>query len=128
MVCLSADQFAENHLENNGVDVKRSKLEGRSGIVTWKWTLEYLDQLWNHVETRECRQQRHRWKFPQYFHLHLRQTVTCLKCEDKECTRRHSGSELSGLKSAELPNAQTPGPGKPHTRECKTYRGTASAD
>ena len=43
MVCLSADQFAENLLESNGADVKRSKLEGRSGISTWKWTLEYLD-------------------------------------------------------------------------------------
>ena len=32
--CLSADQFAENLLENNGVDVKRSKLEGRNGILT----------------------------------------------------------------------------------------------
>ena len=31
MVCLSADQFAENHLESNGVDVKRWKLEARSG-------------------------------------------------------------------------------------------------
>ena len=30
MVCLSADQFAENHLENNGTDVKRSRLEGRN--------------------------------------------------------------------------------------------------
>ena len=73
MVCLSADQFAENHLESNGVDVKRSKLEARSGILTWKWILEYPDQFWNHVETRECRQQRHRWKFLQYLHLHLRQ-------------------------------------------------------
>ena len=45
MVCLSADQFAENLLENNGVDVKRSKLEGRSGILTWKWTPESLDHL-----------------------------------------------------------------------------------
>ena len=32
MVCLSADQFAENLLESNGVDVKQSKLEGRNGI------------------------------------------------------------------------------------------------
>ena len=31
MVCLSVDQFAENLLENNGVDVKRLKLEERSG-------------------------------------------------------------------------------------------------
>ena len=59
MVYSSADQFAENFLENNGVDVKRSKLEERSGILMWKWILEYLDHLWNHVETKECRQQRH---------------------------------------------------------------------
>ena len=30
MVCLSADQFAENLLESNGADVKRSKLEGQN--------------------------------------------------------------------------------------------------
>ena len=106
MVCFSADQFAENHLENNGVDVKRSKLEGRSGILTWKWILEYLDQLWNHVETRECRQLRHRWKFLQYLHLHLRQKSTYPKCEVKECTRKRLGSGLSGQKSAELPYAR----------------------
>ena len=43
--CLSADQSAENLLETSGADVKRSKLEGQSGILTWKWTLEYLDHL-----------------------------------------------------------------------------------
>ena len=52
--------------ENNGVDVKRSKLEGRSVILTWKWILEYLDQLRNHVEMKGCRQLRHRWKFQLY--------------------------------------------------------------
>ena len=36
---LSADQFAENFLESSGADVKRSKLEGRNGILTWKWSL-----------------------------------------------------------------------------------------
>ena len=106
MVCLSADQFAENLLERNGVDMKRSKLEGRSGILTWKWTLEYRDHLLNHVETKECRQRRHRWKFPQYLHLHLRQKNTYLKCEVKECMRKRLGSELSGQKSAELPDAR----------------------
>ena len=52
IVCLSADQLAENILEHSGVNVKRLKLEGRNGILTWKWILEYLDRLWNHVETR----------------------------------------------------------------------------
>ena len=47
-----------------------------------------------------------RGRFPQYFHLHLRQKSTCPKCEVKECTRKHSGSELSGQKSAELTDAQ----------------------
>ena len=36
MVCLSADQFAENHLESNGVDVKRLKLEG----TKWNFDVE----------------------------------------------------------------------------------------
>ena len=45
MVCLSADQSAENLLESNGVDVNKSKLEGRNGILVSKWTLEYLDHL-----------------------------------------------------------------------------------
>ena len=69
--CLSADQFAENLLDSNGADDTRLKLEGRSGSLKWKWILEYPDQLWNHLETRECRQRRHRWTFPQYLHLHL---------------------------------------------------------
>ena len=42
---LFADQFVENHLENDGVDVKRLKLEGRNGILTWKWLLEHTAQL-----------------------------------------------------------------------------------
>ena len=86
--------------------MKRSKLEARSGILTWKWILEYPDQLWNRVETRECRQERPRWKFIQYLHLHLRQKNTYPKCEAKECTQKHSGSELSGQRSAELPDAR----------------------
>ena len=82
MVCLSADQSAENLLESSGIDEKRWKLEARS-ILTWKWILEYPDQLWNRVEMRECRQERH-----------------------KECTQKRSGLELSGQKSAELPDAR----------------------
>ena len=101
MVCLSADQFAENLLESNGADVKRLKFEGRSGVLMWNWTLEYLDHRWLHVQMKVCRQRRHSGRFPQFFRLHLRQMNTRLKSEDKECTRKHSGSEPSGQKSAE---------------------------
>ena len=106
VVCLSADQFAENFRESSGADVKRSKLEGRNGIFVRKWTLEHLDHRWLHVQMKGCQQQRHRERFPQYLHLHLRQNSTCPKREDKECTRKHSGSEPSGQKSAELLDAR----------------------
>ena len=85
-----ADQFAENLLESSGADVRRSRLEGRNGILTWKWTLEYLDRLWLHVQMKGCRQRRHREKFPQYLNLHFCQKNTYLKCEHKECTRKHT--------------------------------------
>ena len=71
-----------------------------------------------------CQQRRHRGKFPQYLHLHLRQKKAYLKCEVKECTRARSGSELSGQKeigrTPGCPACETPGPGKSHTRVCKT--------
>ena len=103
---ISADQFAENLLESSAAGVKRSRLEGRNGILMWKWTLEYLDHLWLHVQMKRCRQRRHRGKFQQYLHLHFPQKSTCLKCEVKECTRMHSLSELCGQKSAELLDTQ----------------------
>ena len=106
MVCLSADQFAENLMESSRADVKRSRLEGRNEILMWKWTLEHQDHLWLHVQMKGCRQQRHRVRFPQYLRLHLCQKSTCLKCEVKECTRKHSGSEPSGQKSVELLDAR----------------------
>ena len=68
MVGINADQFAENHLESNE-------------ILTWKWIQEYPDKLWNRVETRECRQERHRLKFLQYLYLHLRKKNIYLKFE-----------------------------------------------
>ena len=98
MVCVSADQSAENLLVSSGADVKRSKPKGRRGVLTWKLRL--------HVQMKRCRQRRYGMKFPQYLHLHLRQKNTYVKCEDKECTRKHSGSELSGQKSAELLDAR----------------------
>ena len=93
-------------LESSGIDVTRSKLEGRSGILTWTWTLEYLDHLSLHVQMKGCQQQRHEGNFPRHIHLHLLQTVTCPRCENKGCTRKHSGSEPSGQKSAELLDAR----------------------
>ena len=39
--------------------MKWSKFEGRNVILMWKWTLEYLDRSWNHVETKgQLQQQR----------------------------------------------------------------------
>ena len=64
MLCLSADQLAENLLESSGADVKRSKLEGRHGILMWKCTLECLDRMWFHVQMKRCRQRRHGRKIP----------------------------------------------------------------
>ena len=88
--------------------MKRSRLEERNGILMWKWTLEYLDRTWNHVETKGHQQQQHRRRFQRYLHLHLRHNPTVMnpRCVDKECTQKHSGSELSGLKSAELLDAR----------------------
>ena len=108
MVCLSADQFAENLLESSGADAKRSKLEGRSGILTWKWILEYLDHLWLHVQMKGCRQQRHSGIFPQYLHLHLRQKFTCRNASTgsaRESTQDQSilVRELLDARHARLP-------------------------
>ena len=79
---LGRDASSDEHLVGTKqTDVKRLKLEGRSGILTWKWILEHPDGLWNDVETRECRQQRHRWKFLQYLDLHLHLKNTYPRCE-----------------------------------------------
>ena len=77
--------------------------EGRNGVLMWKWTLEYLDHRWPHVQMKGCQRPRHRRRFPEYLRLHLCPKSTCPKCQDKECTRKHSGSEPSCQKSAELP-------------------------
>ena len=104
--------------------MKRSRLEVRNGILMLVWTLEYLDRPWNHVEMKRC----HLEQFSERFLcLHLRHnlTVTYPKRVDKECMRKHSGSDLSGPKLAELLDVlacETPGPGKSHTRECKAHQ------
>ena len=92
------------------------------------WTLEHQGHLWNHVETKGCPQRQDRKRFQRFLHLHLRHKLTDMypKCEDKECMQKHSGSELSGLKSAELLDAQharlSVRGSHTHTRECKTFQ------
>ena len=102
----SADQFVGNLLESSGAAVKRSRLEVRNGILMLVWTLEYLDRPWSHVETKRCHLEQYGESFQ--FHLHLLHSlaVTYLKCEDKECMRKHSGSDLSVLKVAGLLDAR----------------------
>ena len=124
MVCLSADQFAENLLENNGVDVKRSKFEGRNGILTWKWTLEYLGHRWIHVQMKRCRQRRHGWKFPQYFHAPPpEEHVPEMQAQGVHAKARRIRAFWSEIgRTPGCPACETPGPEKSHTRECKTYQ------
>ena len=94
MVCLNADQFAENLLESSGADVKRSRLEGRNGIFDVEVDSgisgppvasrpdEGMLTATTQVEIPTV---------PSPAHL--------------RCTRKHLGSGLSGQKSAELPDA-----------------------
>ena len=79
-VCLSADQFAGNLLESSGAAVKRLRLEGRNGILMWKWTLEYLDRLWNHVETKGTRA----------FWSEIGRTLGCPACETPGPGKSHT--------------------------------------
>ena len=62
LVCLSADQRAENHLENSGVVARRVTHVARRGIFVWNWALEYQHR-WNHQDRR---------RFHQCLHLHVR--------------------------------------------------------
>ena len=119
-----ADQSSENLLESNGVDAKRSRLEGRNGILTWKWTLEHLDHLWLHVQMKGCRQQQHGRKFPQY--------SPAPPPEEHVPEMRGQGVHAKALRirafwseigrTPGCPACETPGPEKSHTHECKTYQ------
>ena len=137
MDCLSADQFAGNLLESSGADVKRSRIEERNGILMWKWTLEYLDHLWLHVETEEQqrqqqqKQQQHREPPPQP-DSHVPE-MRGQGAHAKALRIRAFWSEIG--RNPGCLACETPGPGKSHTRECKTYqdawcesRRTASAE
>ena len=121
----------------NGADVKRSKLEGRSGILTWKWTPEYLD----HVTSRPDEE------MPTATAPMEIPTVPppAPPPEEHVLEMRGQGVHAKALRirafwseigrTPRCPACETPGPGKSHTRECKTYqdawedsRRTASAE
>ena len=94
--------FAESHLENIVVDVKRAKHGDwfEHGIldVEMASSRKTRTNSWNHVDLRECRQQRNRWKFLQYLHLrpppleHVFE-MTC----SQEQRRRRCGSQDGDL-------------------------------
>ena len=113
MVCINADQFAEILLESSGAGAQGTKL-----FFMWKWTLEYLDRLWLHVQMKVCRQQRHRARFPQYLRLHLRQKIKGVHA--KALKIRAFWSEIG--RTPGCPACETSFPGKSHTRECKSYQ------
>ena len=131
MVCFSADQFAENHLENNGVDVKRSKLEGRSGILTWKWILGISGP------TLEPRREE---GMPTATAPMEIPTVPAPAPPPEEHVpeMRGQGVHAKALgisafwseigRTPVCPACETPGPGKLHTRECKTYQDASRGD
>ena len=103
---MSADQFAENHLENSGAVARRVRHLARSGILMWKWTLG-------------CQ---HR-----YLHVQLRHNMTVKnpRCVEKECAQKHSGSRAFWSEVARTSGClacATPGSDKSHTRECKTFQ------
>ena len=106
MVCLSADQFAENPPGEQSS--RRETMEARG--TKWNFDVEMDSGISGPTLTSRPDQglptATAPMEIPQYLHLHLRHKNTYLKCEVKECTQKRSGSELSGQKSAELPDAR----------------------
>ena len=110
---------------------------GRSDFLVWKWTLEYLD-LWLHVQTKGCRQQRQGVEIPTALPLALppEEHVPEMRGQGvhaKAFRIRAFCSEIGRFLGCLA--CETPRPGKSHTRECKSYqdawdgsRRTASAE
>ena len=103
----------------------------------WKWTLKYLDHMWLHVQMKGSRQRRHKGEIPH-------STSACTS-EEHVLEMRGQGVHAKAPRIrtfwseiGRTPGClacETPGLGKPHTRECKTYqdawdesRRTASAE
>ena len=70
MACSSADQSADDLLENNG-----AKLKGRNGILIWRW-------ISGPPVTSRPDEEMGTGGLPQYLHLHLRQKNTFLNPEE----------------------------------------------
>ena len=94
LFCLSADNFAKNHLGNSGGVARLVRHVARCGILVWKWTLGYQHR-WHHQDGR---------RFPQYLHLHLRHDTTRQPRIRDAWTR--CGLVHAGLKSTEVLDAQ----------------------
>ena len=90
-----------------------------------KWNFDVEMDSWLHVTMKRCRQRWHGEKFPQYLHLHP-------SPEEHVPEMRGQGVYTKALKirafwseigrTPGCPACETPGPGKYHTRECKTYQ------
>ena len=52
MVCLNADQFAENFLESSGADVKRSRLEEVDSVIHGPLVSSRPDEAMSTVTTQ----------------------------------------------------------------------------
>ena len=71
------------------------------------------------------RQRRQGVKFPQHFHLHLRQKSTCLEMRGQGVHAKALRIRTFWSEIGRTPGClacETPGPEKSHTRECKTYQ------
>ena len=138
MVCLSADRFAENLLEGNGVDVKRSKLEGRkwnsdvemdSGVSGPPATSRPDEGMPTATAPMEVPTVPPPAPPPQE-HVH---EMRGQGVHAKALRIRAFWSEIGRTPGCQA--CETPGPGKSPTRECKMYqdawdesRRTASAE
>ena len=111
-VFFSADQFAENHLENSGADVKRWRHVAQSGILMWDVEMDAGVPV--PMETRRLQ------------NLYLRHNTTVKSLlrgqgvHAKALRIRAYWSEIGRTLGCHA--CETPGPGMSHIRECKTFQ------
>ena len=138
MVCLSADQFAENLLESSRADVKRSRLEGRNGIfdveidngISGRPVASRPDEEMSTATTEGELPTEPPSAPPPEEHV---PEMRGQGVHSKALRIRAFWSEIG--RTPGCPVCETPSPGKSHTRECKSHqdaldesRRTASAE